>query len=181
MRQSLKGINYSPGYVAIMPSRRTIIGSFGGAALSGLGAWWWLTPATGYVQEKSIEARYRADNQLHSESVITVTLSRPPGSDSPQLNWLHDDWRGQFESPTTPVVSETLHQELQQAYEDVRYVVGVCSPSWGEEEQAAGCYNASASRADFNRVQVHDRVTASKTDAGISIHSVKGTWSFDDQ
>jgi hypothetical protein len=164
-----------------MPSRRTIIGSCGALALSGFGAWWWLTPATGYVQEKSIEARYREDNHLHSESILTVTLSNPPGSDSPQVNWLHDDWEGQFESPPTPEVSAALHQELQQVYEDVRYVVGVCSPSWGDEEQATGCYNASASREDFNRVQVHDRVTASQTDAGIAIHNVEGTWSFEER
>jgi len=163
-----------------MPSRRTVIGSLGAAALSGLGTWWWLTPehATGYVQEKSIEARYREGNRLHSESVVTVTLNSPPGS--PQLNWLHDDWQERFDSPTTPVVSEALHHELQQAYEDVRYIVGVCSPSWGDGERAAGCYNAGAGRADFNRVQVHDRVTASRTDAGISIHGVEGTWSFDE-
>lgn len=165
-----------------MASRRTIVGSLGCAALSGLGGWWWLTPtpATGYVQEKSIEARYREGNQLHSESIITVTLSNPPGSDTPRLNWLHDDWHGQFETPSTPVVSETLHRELQQTYEDIRYVVGVCSPSWDDKDQTAGCYTASASREDFNRIQVHDSVAASRTDTGISIHGVKGTWSFDE-
>lgn len=165
-----------------MPSRRTVVGSLGGAALSGLGAWLWFTPAsaTGYVQEKSIEARYRADDRIHSESIVTVTLASPPGADSPQVDWLHDDWQGRFESPTTPVVSETLHRELRRAYEDVRYVVGVCSPSWGDTDRAAGCHNASASRADFNRVQVHDRVTASRTDGGISIHGVEGTWSFEE-
>jgi len=162
-----------------MPSRRTVVGSLGAVALGGLGAWFWLTPATGYVQEKSIEARYRDGDQLHSESIITVTLGSPPGAGAPRLTWLHDDWQDQFDSPTTPVVSEPLHRKFQQAYESVRYVVGVCSPSWGEEEQAAGCHNASTSREDFNRVQVHDRVTASQTDAGISIHDVEGTWSFD--
>lgn len=140
----------------------------------------WLTPATGYVQEKSIEARYREGNQLYSESVITVTLSNPPGSDSPQINWLHDDWQNRFESPSAPVVSESLHNELQQVYEEVRYVVGVCSPSWDADEETTGCYTASASREDFNRVQVHDRVTASKTNAGLSIHSAKGKWAFDE-
>jgi len=164
-----------------MPSRRTVIWSLGVAALGGLGAWLWLTPATGYVQEKSIEARYQEGNQLHSESVITVTLSNPPGSNSPQIDWLHDDWRDRFESPSTPVASKSLHNELQQVYEEVRYVIGVCSPSWGEEEETTGCYNASAGREDFNRVQVHDRVSASKTtNAGLSIHSVKGKWSFDE-
>jgi len=164
-----------------MPSRRTLIASLGGAALSGVGAWFWLTPAsaTGYVQEKSIEARYREDSQLHSESIMTVTLSNPPGSARPQLNWLHDDWQEQFDSPTSPTVSEALHQELQQAYEDIRYVVGVCTPAWGNEQQETGCYNAPTSREEFNRVQVHDRVTASRTDTGLSIHTVDGTWSFD--
>ena len=163
-----------------MPSRRTVIGSLGVAALGGLGAWLWFTPATGYVQEKSIEASYREGNQLHSESVITVTLSNFPGSDSPQIDWLHDDWQDRFESPSTPVVSESLHTDLQQTYEEIRYVVGVCSPSWGEDEATIGCYNGNAGREDFNRAQVHDRVTASRTNPGLSIHSVKGTWSFDE-
>ena len=163
-----------------MPSRRTVIGSLGVATLSGLGAWLWFTPAKGYVQEKSIEVKYREENQLYSESVITVTLSNPPGSDSPQITWLHDDWQERFESPATPVVSESLHTELHQVYEEVRYVVGICSPSWGGNEQATGCYTASAGREDFNRVQVHDRVTASKSNGGLAIHSVTGTWSFDD-
>lgn len=73
-----------------MLSRRTIVASVGpgGAAVSGVGAWLWLTsePATGYVQERSIEARYREDNQLQSESVVTVTLSNPPGSGPPRLD-----------------------------------------------------------------------------------------------
>lgn len=118
--------------------------------------------------------------RLHSESVITVTLGSPPGSGPPQLNWLHDDWQDRFDSPTTPVVSDSLHHDLRRAYEDVRYVVGVCSPSWGDEGRAVGCHSASTSRAEFNRAQVHDRVTASHTDAGISIHGVEGTWSFGD-
>jgi hypothetical protein len=140
----------------------------------------WLTPEPGYVQAKSIEARYEEGNQLHSESVITVTLSNPPGSDLPQVNWVHDDWESQFDSLTTPVVSEALHQRLQQTYEEVRYIVGVCSSSWADEKQGEGCYNARASREDFNRVQVHDRVTASRTNAGISIHSVEGKWPFEE-
>jgi len=164
-----------------MPSRRTVIGSIGGVALSGAAAWAWVTPSSspGYVQEKSIEASYRAGDRMHSESIVTVTLGDPPGSSSPHVTWLHDDWQGQFDSPATPTVSEALHRELQRAYEDVRYVVGVCSPSWGDTERAAGCYNANASREEFNRVQVHDRVTASRADAGISIRSVEGTWSFE--
>lgn len=174
------GFNNSWRRQLSMLSRRGIIASIGGAALSGFGVWYWFTSesATGYVQEKSIEARYREDNQLHSESIITVTLSNPPGSGSPQLNWLHDDWQSQFDSPSSPVVSEDLHQELQQSYERIRYVVGVCSPTWGDEQQETGCHNAPTSREDFNQVQVHDRVTASRTDTGLSIESVNGMWSF---
>ncbi len=39
-----------------MPSRWTLIASFGGVGLSGFGVWLWLAPtsAPGYVQEKSI-------------------------------------------------------------------------------------------------------------------------------
>jgi hypothetical protein len=146
-----------------MPSRRSIIASIAGAALSGFGVWYWFgsESATGYVQEKSIETRNREDNQLYSESIVTVTLSNPPGSGSPQLNWLHDDWESHFDSPNSPGVSEDLHQELQRAYEDIRCVIGVCSPAWGDEQQETGCHNAPTSQENFNQVQVHDRVTAS--------------------
>ncbi|CAJ52218.1 hypothetical protein [Haloquadratum walsbyi] len=166
---------------AFMPSRRSIIASLGALTLSGFGAWFWLTSesASGYVQEKSIEARYREENQLHSESIITVTLSNPPGSAPPQLSWLHDDWQNQFDSPTSPVVSEALDKQLHQAYEDIRYIVGVCTPAWGNEQQETGCHNAPTSREEFNRVQVHNRVSASYTDTGLSIHRVNGTWAFD--
>jgi hypothetical protein len=168
--------------IEIMPSRRTIIASLGGAASIGVGTRLWLTPrsATGYVQLKSIEARYRAGHQSHSKPIINVHPSGTSSSDTSRYHWVNDDWQGEFESPANPVVSEPLHQKLQQAYEEIQYHVGVCSPAWGDKEQKRGCHNGLATREEFNKVQLYDEVTASQAGTEITIHSVKGTWSFDD-
>lgn len=162
-----------------MSSRRTVLGTLSIATLSVLAGCSWLNRATGYVQVKSIEVAYRENNQRYAESVITVSLSDPPGAESPQLNYVHDDWKDWFDTPHTPVVSDALHEDLQREYEEVQYVVGVCSPSWSDNEYPVGCHNANASRTDFNRVQVHDRVTASYDTPHIFIHEVDGSWSFD--
>jgi hypothetical protein len=162
-----------------MPSRRTVLGALGATAVCGFVGYSRLDRATGYVQEKSIEVRYREDSRRYGESVITVSLSDPPGADPPQLDWLHDDWEERFATPQTPVVSDELHSDLQRTYEEVRYVVGVCSPSWGTDEHRVGCRTANVTRNDFNRVQVHDRVTVTRTSPGISIHGVDGSWTFD--
>ncbi|ELZ95843.1 hypothetical protein C440_06122 [Haloferax mucosum ATCC BAA-1512] len=164
-----------------MPSRRTILGALGATAVSSVVGYRWLNRVTGYVQEKSVEVRYREDDRWHGESVITVALNLSAESDQPDLHWLHDDWEDRFETPHTPVVSDTLHEDLQREYETVRYVVGVCSPEWETDEDRIGCRNANVSRADFNRVQAHDRVKASYDSLGLSIHDVEGTWSFDER
>jgi hypothetical protein len=159
-----------------MPSRRTVLGTLGTVAVGGFAGYTWLNRATGYVQEKSIEVTYREDNQWYAESVITVSLGNPAGVGEPELHWLHDDWEGRFETPNTPAVSDALHEDLQREYEEVRYVVGVCSPEWKTDDSGIGCRNANATREDFNRVQVHDRVTASYDSPTLSIHDVDGTW-----
>lgn len=163
-----------------MPSRRAVLATLSLAATSTLAGCSYFNRATGYVQGKSIEVVYREDGRGFAESVITVTLSEPAGAESPQLNWLHDDWADRFEAPRTPTVSEDLHDDLTAAYDSVRYVVGVCSPTWAEGNRDIGCRNANASREDFNEAQVHDKVTASYDSPHIRVHSVDGTWPVGD-
>jgi hypothetical protein len=136
----------------------------------------------GYVQLQSIAGRYSDGGRQTEESILRVTLSSPPGTGPPQVDFLHDDWASQFESPQTPVVSDDLHDELQRAYETVRYVVGVCSPAWADsEDESIGCYNVATTRENFNRVQVHDHVTVSSDGTSLTIHSTDGEWTFESQ
>lgn len=137
--------------------------------------------AEGYVQLKSIEGRYSEDGTRAEESVIRVTLSSPPGADSPELTFLDDEWADRFDAPREPVVPDALHDDLSRVYEKVRYVVGVCSPSWATTGESAGCYNVATTRENFNDVQVHDRVTASSDGTSLTIHSTDGTWTFDSE
>lgn len=163
-----------------MVSRRTLLhagsvaasGVLAGCSVPGLGV-------SGYVQLKSIGARAQRDGRQVERSILRVTLSSPPGAEPPELTYLHDEWADRFDTPREPVVSDAFHDELIQAYDTVRYVVGVCSPAWAGNRESVGCYNVSTTRANFNRVQVHNRVRASSDGTYLSIHSVDGTWTFE--
>lgn len=163
-----------------MPSRRTVprtvsaltFGSFAGCTQ-------FFGGVDGYVQLKSIAGRYSGSRRQTEVSILRVTLSSPPGAEPPSVTYLHDDWEAEFDSPRTPVISDDLHGELQRAYETIRYVVGVCSPSWAKsEDESVGCYNVATTRKNFNRVQVHDHVEASSDGTFLTIHSVEGDWTF---
>lgn len=162
-----------------MPSRRTLLRTVSlaaGGAFAGCSS---LRPSvSGYVQLKSIEAR---DGTGGFESILRVMLSSPPGASQPELTHHHDEWIDRFETPHDPVVSDTLHDDLTHAYDTVKYVIGVCSPSWGDSAESVGCRNDSTSREAFNRVQVHDRVRASIDGPTLSIHSVDGSWTFESE
>lgn len=162
-----------------MPSRRSLIrtasavagGAFAGCTSLSRGV-------DGYVQLKSVQGRYSENGQQFEESIIRVTLSSPPGADSPELTFLSDEWKDRFDTPHEPAVSDALHSDLSQAYDSVRYVVGVCCPAWADDKESEGCYNVSTTRENFNRVQVHDRVRASSDGTSLTIHSVDGRWTF---
>ncbi|WP_120246944.1 hypothetical protein [Halopiger aswanensis] len=158
-----------------MPSRRTALSLLGTAGIGAIAGCSSLGQQVGYVQLKSIEVEYSEENKRHSKSLLRVSLSEPAGAEKPQVDWLDEEWSDHFETPHEPVVSESLDEAIQRAYDEVRYVIGVCSPSGSDE----GCRNADTSRDDFNRVQVHDRVTASYRDSHISIQDVDGKWEFE--
>lgn len=162
-----------------MPSRRSLIQT--ACAVAG-GAFAECTSLNrgvdGYVQLKSVQGRHSENGQQFEESIIRVTLSSPPGADSPELTFFSDEWNDRFNTPHEPTVSDDLHADLSQAYDAVRYVTGVCSPEWANDEESEGCYNVSTTRENFNSVQVHDRVRASSDGTYLSIHSVDGKWTF---
>ena len=162
-----------------MPSRRALLHATSVAAaglLAGCGAL--QRGVDGYVQLKSIAGRYTEDGTRYEESLLRVGLSSPPGG-SPDVRRRSDEWADRFDDPAEPTVGEPLHADLRQAYEEVRYVVGVCSSEWSDDGESVGCYNVATTRENFNRVQVHDRVRASSDGTSLSIHSVDGTWEFE--
>ena len=163
-----------------MPSRRTLLRSLSVAAGSLAGCSTLDRGVNGYVQLKSIEARGGTDNRSF-ETIIRVMLSSPPGKSQPEVTHFNDEWVYWFETPHEPVVSDGLSEDLSQAYTTVKYVIGVCSPSWGDSGESVGCTNDTTSRTDFNRVQVHDRVRASTDGSSLSIHSVDGNWTFESE
>jgi len=164
-----------------VPSRRQVLA--GGITLcaTGLAGCSLIDRGDGYVQLKSVQAWENEGTQQTERSIIRVTLSSPPGAESPELTRLDDKRANRFDTPHTPVVTDALHEDLTRAYGTIRYVVGVCSPAWGDEGESVGCYNVSTTRENFNRVQVHDKVTASSDGSYLSIHSVDGSWTFENE
>jgi hypothetical protein len=165
-----------------MPSRRTLLRTVTVAASGTLAACQSFARGDdGYVQLKSITGVIEEDGQQRWEPIVRVTLSSPPGADSPRLSYLADEWADRFDEPSEPVVPDDRRDDLRRDYSEIRYVVGVCSPSWDEREDAVGCYNVSTTRENFNAVQVHDRARASSDGTYLTIHSTDGTWSFDSE
>jgi len=163
-----------------MPSRRAVLGS--GSALAGLaltGCSAFDRGVEGYVQLKSIQVVENADGRRTQRSILRATLSSPPGAEPPELTHRSDEWADRFDTPREPVVPDTLHDDLNRAYDAVRYVVGVCSPEWAHDDEPVGCYNVATTRENFNEVQVHDRVRASSDGTYLTIHSVDGSWTFE--
>lgn len=162
-----------------MPSRRTLLRTISGVASCGIAGCTSLDRGVdGYVQLKSIEAR-GGNDQRPFETVLRVMLSSPPGASKPKLTHHQDQWTDRFDTPHRPEVSDALHEELTRAFDTVKYVIGICSPSWADGGESVGCINDSTTREDFNLVQVHDRVRASTDGASLSIRSVDGSWTFE--
>jgi hypothetical protein len=125
--------------------------------------------ATGYVQVKAVLGRRNGTTR----DVIQVQLGDPE-SKGVIDGVVRDRWADRFEDPKRPTVPAALHEDLESYYEDVTYLVGVCSDDWPDTY----CNNAQADREDFNRVQVYDRVRAAMEDSEIEIYGVEGTWTF---
>lgn len=165
-----------------MPSRRTLLRAVPGTvALAGAAGCSALEPGVdGYVQLKAINGVTSASGTRSEETLLRVQLSSPPGDGPPQVVHENEEWSDRFANPREPVVLDALHQDLQDAYDEMRYIVGVCSPEWADDDEEIGCYNVATTRGNFNRVQVHQAVRASSDGTSLTIHAVDGDWSFAD-
>ena len=160
-----------------MPSRRDVLASLSvavaGGGLAGCSAF---ASVGGYVRRKVITGKRRTDGGLHDETIVSVGLGK--SSDEPMMD-VAERWADRFTHPDQLHVSTTLHELLQDEYEEFGYIIGVCSKDWSGGGDPSGCYTASTEREDFNRAQVGDRVQASYSDSSIRIHSVEGKWKPD--
>jgi len=165
-----------------VPSRRALLrAATGGAAGAVAGLAGCLGPdrVSGYVQLKAVVGVVVEDGVRADRTVLRVSLGSPPGGAPPDVDFRMDRWADAFASPRRPVVGPELADRLRRAYEQVRYVVGVCSPAWADDGEPVGCVNADVAREAFDRVQVHDEVTASWDGSTLRIHDVDGTWTFE--
>ena len=163
-----------------MPSRRTLLGTIGaGATFAIAGCLDSQERVEGYIQLKSITGLTRESGKTEQTSILRVTASYEPNSAPPRLEHLDENWADQFPVPRAPVVTEALHNTFIDEFDAVRYVVGTTSPKWAENGESLGSFNVATTRANFNRVQVHNEVTASSDGTFLTIHSVDGLWNFD--
>ena len=162
-----------------MLSRRTLLSGVGtGAIVSLAGCLNSEDRVDAYIQFKSITGVIEEETARKEVSVINVDASYDPNGEPPGLVHLNDDWANQFPVPRMPVVSDALHKQLTERFDTVRYVVGTTSPEWGKNDESLSSFNVATTRANFNRVQVHNRVTASSDGTYLTIHSVDGVWEF---
>jgi hypothetical protein len=162
-----------------MPSRRSLLGTVGTGAVASLaGCLTGDERVNAYIQSKSITGVIEEGTRREEVSIIDVDASYDPNGEPPRLVYLDDDWADRFPVPRTPVVSDALHRRLTERFDTVRYVLGTTSPGWAEQGESVGSFNVATTRANFNRVQVHSRVTASSDGTYLTIHSVDGVWEF---
>lgn len=162
-----------------MPSRRTLLSAISaGAAVSVAGCLTDTTRVDAYIQFKSITGVLNDGGRRDETTIIEVNASYEPNREPPRLGHLDGEWADRFPVPRMPVVSDAVHEQLTERFDTVRYVVGTTSPEWAADDAAFGSFNVATTRSNFNRVQVHNRVTASSDGTTLTIHSVDGLWAF---
>ena len=163
-----------------MPSRRTVLASIGtGIPFALAGCLNADDRVEAYIQFKIIDGVIERNGQMDETPIINVSASYEPNVAAPRLVHLNEEWADRFPTPRMPVVSDTLHEDLTGQFDSVRYVIGTTSPQWADEEESVGSFNVSTTRENFNRIQVHNRITASSDGTHLTIHSVDGLWTFD--
>lgn len=164
-----------------MPSRRDTLAALGAGSFVVLAGCAGLTAPTGYVQMKIIDGMTTTERGPTRKSILRTSFGSDH-TDGEIRAFVSDRWADGFSNPRRPTVSEELHQRITSAYDDVRYLVGVCTERWADDpDETHGCYNAETSREDFNRCQVYDTVRASYGDGSLDIHEVEGTWTFTEE
>jgi hypothetical protein len=163
-----------------MPSRRTLLRTIGtGATFAVAGCLGSRERVEAYVQFKSITGLTQRSGETEQTSILRVTASYEPNNAPPELGHLNEDWADRFPVPRAPTVSDGLHNALTDQFDTIRYVVGTTSSEWAENGESLGSFNVATTRTNFNRVQVHNKVTASSDGTFLTIHSVDGLWNFD--
>lgn len=162
-----------------MPSRRAFLSTAGtGVSFALAGCLNSPQRVEGYVQFKVIDGLKEGPGQTTTVPIINVDASYENDT-PPDLVHLNDEWADRFPIPRMPTVSDSLHRTLTERFDSVRYVVGTTSHGWADDDESVGSFNVSTTRENFNRVQVHSRVTASSDGTSLTIHSVDGLWNFD--
>lgn len=162
-----------------MPSRRAFLSTVGtGVPFAFAGCLSSPQRVKGYVQFKVIDGYIEEPGRTTEIPIINVDASYENGT-PPNLVHLNEEWENLFPIPRKPTVSDSLHDRLTEQFDSVRYVVGTTSPGWAEDDASLGSFNVSTTRENFNRVQVHSKVTASSDGTYLTIHSVDGLWDFD--
>jgi hypothetical protein len=162
-----------------MPSRRAFLSTVGtSASLALAGCLNSARRVEGYVQFKLIDGLIEEQSRTTEIPVINVNASYENGV-PPDLVHLNGTWADQFPIPRMPTVPDSLHDALTEQFDSVRYVVGTTSPGWADDDASLGSFNVATTRENFNRVQVHSKVTASSDGTYLTIHSVDGLWNFD--
>lgn len=162
-----------------MPSRRSFLGTVGtGVPLALAGCLNSPRRVEGYVQFKLIDGLVEESGRTTEVPIVNVDASYENGT-PPNLVHLDEGWADRFPVPRMPTVSDSLHDALSEQFDSVRYVIGTTSPEWAEDGESVGSFNVATTRENFNRVQVHTRVTASSDGTYLTIHSVDGLWNFD--
>ena len=161
-----------------MPSRRTFLSTVGsGVALSLPGCLDTEQRVQGYVQLKVINGIQEEPDKREEVPVLKVGATHENDA-GPELIHLDEEWADRITTPRKPVVSDSLHDVFSDRFDSVRYVVGITSPEWAEEDESLGSFNVATTRENFNQVQVHTKVTASSDGTYLTIHSIDGIWDF---
>lgn len=162
-----------------MPSRRSLLSTVGTGAVASLAGYLNSEERVdAYIQCKSITGVIEGETQCEEVNIIDVDASYDPNGEPPGLVHLNDDWADRFPVPRMPVVSDALHRQLTKRFDTVHYVIGTTSPEWGKNGESLSSFNVATTQANFNRVQVYNRVTASSDGTYLTIHSVDGVWEF---
>jgi hypothetical protein len=163
-----------------MPSRRTLLASIGaGIPLTLAGCLNSEDRVEAYIQFKIIDGVIEKNGRMEEVPIVNVSASYEPNEAPPRLVHLDEEWADRFPAPRMPVVSDALHEDLVDQFDSVRYVIGTTSPHWAGEGESVGSFNVSTTRGNFNRIQVHNKVTASSDGTYLTIHSVDGLWEFE--
>lgn len=126
------------------------------------------TRSAEYLQLKAVTVSWRRDGRSYEDQLFKLLSD----GESEIRGDVASEYAELTSPPTEITVSEDVHDELERAFETVRYGVGFCGDEFGTGD-GHGCLNTGISRADFNRVQFGDRAEVTVVDNAFRIESVE--------